>query len=198
MLNKNIFWVLSCFFVFFLNNSYASSSIKKENYDKFINLNKKNEQDLQNIAEINYFINKNFEYDNNDKLNYGENDYWTTLNEFINKGKGNCKSFALAKYFTLKKLNFDMSKFRMAYINKSQYIDMNHMILIYEDNNKFYVLDNILSELQDYDKIKDFGYTPLFTFNEYNIWLNLNNKTNSNPNKISKWYNVLKREEMEQ
>ncbi|MGB9802176.1 MAG: transglutaminase-like cysteine peptidase, partial [Arcobacter sp.] len=64
--------------------------------------NAKSKDILHKLKDVNDFFNK-IKYQT-DQSHWGKKDYWAAPFEFMGTGAGDCEDYAIAKYFTLRKL----------------------------------------------------------------------------------------------
>ena len=95
-------------------------------WEQLINDNQ-NEPELVKLLLVNNFFNKTIPY-KADEDAWNKRDYWATPLEFIVNYAGDCEDFAIAKYYSLKKLGVPVNKMRLTY---ARAIDINqaHMVM---------------------------------------------------------------------
>lgn len=102
-----------------------------------------------------------------DARNYGINDYWATVREFLTKD-GDCEDYAIAKYFSLKALGMDPSRMRIVVVE-----DLNlktpHAVLALYTTSGVLILDNQIARPVRAESIVH--YRPLYSINEEAWWL---------------------------
>ena len=77
----------------------------------------------------NYFNKLSFR---SDIKNWKTKDYWATPFEFLTSGAGDCEDYAIAKYYTLRKLGIPENKLRITYVKylkKRSKFEQAHMVL---------------------------------------------------------------------
>ncbi|RXJ60545.1 transglutaminase-like cysteine peptidase [Candidatus Marinarcus aquaticus] len=126
---------------------------------------------LHQLKDVNDFFNK-IRY-SLDSKHWGQNDYWATPFEFMGTGAGDCEDYAIAKYFTLRKLGVPDEKLRITYVKLSQartQYEQAHMVLTYyhKPNSIPIVLDNVDKRLQVASKRPDLK--PVYSFNAEGLW----------------------------
>lgn len=173
-------------------NRFARERV--ENWQKLIN----SSQDLpvnEKLKVVNDFFNANALFID-DKALWGKDDYWATPLEMLSVGAGDCEDFAIAKYFTLKKLGVDESKLRITYV-KAVNLNQAHMVLTYYPSKRAIplVLDNLIADIKPANERPDL--IPVYSFNGTGLWLN---KTRSegerevgSSSRISLWQDLEKR-----
>lgn len=157
----------------------------------------KNKKTLQKLKTVNDFFNK-IRY-KIDMQHWKKNDYWATPFEFMGTGAGDCEDYAIAKYFTLRKLGIPDKKMRIMYV---KYLKSNtkfqqaHMVLTYyhKPNSTPVVLDNINKKLKLATKRKDLK--PIYSFNATGLW-QAKNKGKSfkqvGKNNLQSWKDLMSR-----
>ena len=137
------------------------------------------------VMDINNSVNRVPSAD--DGLVWGKVDYWATPKEFYAKGAGDCEEYAIAKYFELRQAGIPASKLRITNILIDDG-DTEHMILMYEDKGKDYVLDNIVERVTPVKEYIDFKIK--YTFNENGMYFDGQTVP---PNYLPKWGSVIRR-----
>lgn len=130
-----------------------------------LTLNLADEKPLKQLEKINKFFNGSPYI--TDINNWGLNDYWATMRQFFSKD-GDCEDYAIAKYFTLKKLGFNQENMRIAIVQDLN-LGVAHAILIVYLNGKALVLDNQIPYVVSEKTI--LHYKPLYSINESAWWL---------------------------
>ena len=123
--------------------------------------------DAEQIKAVNQFFNSlRFR---SDQTVWGMEDYWASPSEFLNRGTGDCEDYAIAKYITLRRLGFDDSRLRLAYV-RSLTLRQAHMVLLVDaGQGKRVVLDNLTSAIQAPSRRGDLE--PVYSFNSTGLWL---------------------------
>ena len=127
---------------------------KIEDFNKKISLAKNK---LEKLKIINDYVNS-FEYIS-DKQNYNQMEYWADIKEFYSNNGGDCEDYAMAKMRLLLENGFeenevylvlgDISTFATILSNYIPFVEVNneHVILLYNDEGKHYLLDNNLKNI---------------------------------------------------
>ena len=134
-----------------------------------------------------------------DKNHWGKKDYWATPFEFMGTGAGDCEDYAIAKYFTLRKLGIPENKLRITYVKylkKRSKSEQAHMVLTYyhKANSTPVVLDNIIKRLKLASKRTDLK--PIYSFNAQGLWKAKNKGKSSQrvgKNNLKSWKNLISR-----
>jgi predicted transglutaminase-like cysteine proteinase len=139
--------------------------------------------EMQKLYVTNHFINRlNFI---DDKAHWRKNDYWATPLETLASSGGDCEDFAIAKYFTLKKLGMPEQCLTLNYVKVANY-NKPHMVLVYQcfDADEPLVLDNLNPKLLSVKQRTDL--TPVYSFNREGMWLTNNMGKKKRINKTSR------------
>jgi len=152
------------------------------------------------LKKINDFFNRRILFKESIDI-WADKDYWPTPNETIGRGAGNCTSYSLAKYYSLKLAGVPSEKLRMVYVKAgsvggSTLPPVAHMVVAYyaESDSEPLILDNLISDLRPASRRPDLS--PVFSFNEEGIFDKVVT-TGSAPvagiNRYSKWESFLKK-----
>jgi len=151
-------------------------------------------QDLteqEKLNRVNEFFNANIQFIDDQAL-WDLKDYWATPLETLSKGGGDCEDYAIAKYFTLKRLGVDESKLRLTYV-KAVELNQAHMVLTYFENKRAepLVLDNLIIDIKYATQRTDL--IPVYSFNGKGLWVTKpkENKRVSDAARLSLWQNLL-------
>lgn len=146
---------------------------KIDQLDRRINEYRNFEQSLRILSEeeivekVNDYFNKMSS--GNDIDIWGEDDYWTTPNEFIGKGVGDCEDFAIAKYITLRELGIPANRLMLIIVSVDG-LKEHHAVLGYKSlSNQIMILDNLSWKILSLSSRKDLK-----------IILGINEKSQSN------------------
>jgi len=102
-----------------------------------------------------------------DQVNWGVEDYWETPYEFLDVS-GNCKDYAIAKYYSLKALGVPVEKMRVIVLQDLNLGGIIHAVLGVYDNGELWILDNQNPNV--IPALKIYHYRPLFGINEDACW----------------------------
>ncbi|WP_281648097.1 transglutaminase-like cysteine peptidase [Parendozoicomonas sp. Alg238-R29] len=123
--------------------------------------------DDDRLREVNNFFNS-LRFLSDQKV-WGQEDYWASPSEFLNRGTGDCEDYAIAKYISLRRLGVDDSRLRLAYV-RSLTLRQAHMVLLVETGDgEQVVLDNLTSAMQSPQRRGDLE--PVYSFNSSGLWL---------------------------
>ncbi len=128
----------------------------------FIGTSGVNAQEKVSIAEINDFWNKSIVYSLEGKNKQGKSlDRWQEPKVTWDKKEGDCEDIAIAKYFSLIASGVDRKDVYLAWVvmnNPSLNIKKNesHVVVVYRNKGKLWVLDNYSSEIVELQARVDF------------------------------------------
>lgn len=98
----------------------------------------------ERIRDVNNYFNRIPRV--SDQEVWGRGDYWASVTEFLQQARGDCEDFAIAKYYTLRKLGIPDDNLQLAYgkiLNPGRGIET-HMVLLYlSADDGILVLDNV-------------------------------------------------------
>ena len=163
-----------------------------EAWDELINSNLgKSESEL--LQTTNRFFNRQLRFVD-DSQNWRQNDYWASPIEALVKGAGDCEDYAIAKYFTLRRLGVPSEKLRITYVKALRY-NQAHMVLTYYATPSAIplVLDHLISEIRPASQRKDL--LPVYAFDAEGLYLPgaAGGKRASDSKKLSRWQDLLKK-----
>ena len=125
----------------------------------------KNKSENVKIDSVNRYLN-NSPYIT-DIINWQQKDYWATIKQFLGKN-GDCEDYAIAKYYSLKKLGFSAQQMRIVIVHDNN-LNVAHAVLAVYIQDKIWILDNQISNIITEDKV--IHYRPLYSINENAWWL---------------------------
>lgn len=163
-----------------------------EDWSQLITRSQSLPQDQQ-LAAVNSFFNHQLRFVD-DRINWRQNDYWATPIESLVKGAGDCEDYAIAKYFTLRRLGVPSEKLRITYVKALKY-NQAHMVLTYYSSPSAVplVLDNLVGKILPASQRKDL--LPVYAFNAEGLYLPgaPAGKRASDSKKLSRWQDLLKK-----
>ncbi len=127
----------------------------------------KGKSELDTIKIINSFWNQ-WPYKQDPSV-YKAPDYWAIPDEFRRKS-GDCEDYAIAKYFTLRKLGFPPEKLRIVVL-KDTILKLAHAVLAVYIDGDIYILDNLSRNVLSHSRIRH--YIPQYSVNEKNRWMHV-------------------------
>jgi len=102
-----------------------------------------------------------------DQINWGVEDYWETPYEFMEMS-GNCKDYAIAKYYSLKALGVPIENMRVIVLQDLNLGGVIHAVLGVYVDDEMLILDN--QNPQVTPALKIYHYRPIFGINEDAWW----------------------------
>ncbi|RXJ81787.1 transglutaminase-like cysteine peptidase [Arcobacter sp. F2176] len=159
--------------------------------------NAKSKDILHKLKDVNDFFNK-IRYET-DQSHWNKKDYWAAPFEFMGTGAGDCEDYAIAKYFTLRKLGVPEDKLRITYVKLLQRgtkYEQAHMVLTYyhTPSSTPVVLDNVNKILKLASKRPDLK--PVYSFNAQGLWEAKNKGKTSQlvgKNNLKSWKDLMSR-----
>jgi predicted transglutaminase-like cysteine proteinase len=123
------------------------------------------------LRAVNRFYNQHIEFAT-DAHSWGEVDHWASPLEALNKGRGDCEDYAIAKYFTLVAAGLPVSKLRLVYVRARTHDvpAQPHMVLAYYPAASAdpLILDNLLESILPASQRSDLAAE--FSFNSEGLW----------------------------
>ncbi len=180
-----------------VEKKYGPKAKKRvELWDRVIQ-NAKNKDILYQLKDVNDFFNK-IKY-LTDPVHWKKKDYWATPYEFLGTGAGDCEDYAIAKYYTLRKLGVPENKLRIVYVKllrRGTKYEQAHMVLTYyhKPSSTPIVLDNVNKKLKLASKRPDLR--PVYSFNATGLWQAKNKgktQTRVGNNNLKNWKELISR-----
>ncbi len=104
-----------------------------------------------------------------DMHNYGIEDYWAIVKEFL-QNNGDCEDYAITKFYSLRELGFDNTQLRIVILQDTN-LKVAHAVLAVFQDDDIVILDNQVNQILSHTQIKH--YTPIYSINEKGWWLHL-------------------------
>ena len=149
--------------------------------------------ELEKLKVVNLFFNKQIRYAEDIDV-WHEVDYWATPIEALMKGAGDCEDYAIAKYFSLRRLGVPADKLLITYV-KALRLNRAHMVLTYYSSPEAVplVLDSLINDIKPATERTDL--LPVYAFNAQGLWLPgaQGNKKVGDTKRLSRWQDVLKK-----
>ncbi|CAN5706394.1 transglutaminase-like cysteine peptidase [soil metagenome] len=151
--------------------------------------------DAAKITAVNQFFNRRITYAEDSDV-WGEIDYWASPLELLEKGRGDCEDYVIAKYFSLVALGMPTAKLRLVYVRARlpgpRGAVLAHMVLAYYQapGMEPLILDNLIGEVKPASARGDLE--PVFSFNSDGLWQGTGSQSAGDPvARLSKWRDVL-------
>jgi predicted transglutaminase-like cysteine proteinase len=121
---------------------------------------------LKLLEAVNWYVNGRVQFED-DEQHFGRADVWSSANETLRSGRGDCEDYAIAKMQMLRAAGFpDRDLYLVVLRDLVRRAD--HAVLVARAAGRMVVLDNGTDELIDTDKVTD--YRPILTFASYGEW----------------------------
>ncbi|WP_409279568.1 cysteine protease LapG [Pseudomonas defluvii] len=157
----------------------------------------KQQSEVERLNVVNQFFNRQLRYEEDIDL-WREVDYWATPIQSLIKGAGDCEDYAIAKYFSLRRLGIPSEKLRITYV-KALRQNRAHMVLTYYSNPDAMplVLDSLIDAIKPASQRADL--LPVYAFNGEGLWLAgaKGNKKVGDTKRLSRWQDLLKKMQAE-
>lgn len=154
------------------------------------------EDEQTQIARVNEFFNRLLRYQD-DQITWGQEDFWATPLEAMDKGAADCEDYSIAKYVSLRKLGIPDERLRLFYVRAriggpGSNLSQAHMVLGYFETprDEPLVLDNLITRIERAGERDDL--TPIFSFNSRGLWPDGASQSAADPTaRLSRWRRVL-------
>jgi predicted transglutaminase-like cysteine proteinase len=101
-----------------------------------------------------------------DSANYAVQDFWASPGEFLLRG-GDCEDYAIAKYFSLKRLGWSDQDLRLVLVMDTA-LAQSHAVLVARHRGRIWLLDNRVGRVIDIEEADH--YQPMFSVNATTWW----------------------------
>jgi predicted transglutaminase-like cysteine proteinase len=148
--------------------------------------------EVQRVSAINGFLNRAIEFHEDVEV-WGKIDYWASPLEALNRGRGDCEDYAIAKYLSLLGAGIPVAKLRMVYVRATVGgRSLAHMVLAYyaEPGAEPLILDNLIGDVRPASQRPDLQ--PVFSFNGEGLWQGVGATSAGDPLvRLSQWRELL-------
>ena len=120
----------------------------------------------EQLRLINRFVNRRVHYVD-DQRRFGRADVWSTANDTLRTGRGDCEDYAIAKYQLLRAAGFATRDLYLVIV-RDLVRRADHAVLVARTGGHLYVLDNGTDEVLRSEEVSD--YRPVLTFASYGEW----------------------------
>jgi predicted transglutaminase-like cysteine proteinase len=121
---------------------------------------------LKQLEAVNWYVNRRVQFED-DSRRFGRGDVWSSADETLRSGRGDCEDFAIAKMQMLRAAGFSERDLYLV-ILRDTVRRADHAVLVARASGRMVVLDNGTDELLDTDRVSD--YRPILTFASYGEW----------------------------
>lgn len=151
-------------------------------------------QDAARLELVNRYFNERIRFAP-DTAVWGREDYWASPLETLNKGRGDCEDYAIAKYASLLAAGVAPERLRLVYVRAQIGREAQaHMVLAYQaaPEDDPLILDNLLPEVLPASRRRDL--TPIFSFSADGLWQGNGGEPAGDPlARLSPWREVWAR-----
>ena len=144
------------------------------------------------LRAINSFLNRTIEFHEDTEV-WGKIDFWASPLEALDKGRGDCEDYAIAKYLSLIAAGTPVAKLRMVYVRATVGgRSLAHMVLAYyaEPGAEPLILDNLIADVRPASQRPDLQ--PVFSFNGEGLWQGVGSTSAGDPlARLSQWRDLL-------
>ncbi|MFY7867304.1 MAG: transglutaminase-like cysteine peptidase [Roseateles sp.] len=144
------------------------------------------------LTTVNSYLNRRIEFRDDIEV-WGKVDYWASPLEALDKGRGDCEDYAIAKYLSLVTAGVPVAKLRMVYVRATVGgRSLAHMVLAYyaEPNAEPLILDNLIGVVRPASQRPDLQ--PVFSFNSEGLWQGVGATSAGDPlARLSQWRDLL-------
>ncbi|HKX41792.1 MAG TPA: transglutaminase-like cysteine peptidase [Burkholderiaceae bacterium] len=151
--------------------------------------------DAAKLTAVNDFFNRRIVFTSDQEV-WGQADYWASPLETLEKGRGDCEDYVIAKYFALLAAGMPSAKLRLVYVRAliggSDSAAQAHMVLAYyaTPSAEPLVLDSLIGEIRPASRRPDL--VPVFSFNSDGLWQGTGMQSAGDPvARLSRWREVL-------
>lgn len=154
------------------------------------------QDDPAKLTAVNEFFNRRVVFSSDQEV-WGQTDYWASPLETLEKGRGDCEDYVIAKYFALLAAGMPSTKLRLVYVRAligggDGSVAQAHMVLAYyaTPNAEPLVLDSLIGEIRPASRRPDLA--PVFSFNSDGLWQGTGMQSAGDPvARLSRWREVL-------
>lgn len=121
----------------------------------------------ERIRAINSWVNQRIQFAS-DRAVYGVDDYWAGPTEALNKGRGDCEDYAIAKLALLRQAGISASDLYLV-VAQDLIAREAHALAVVRTDEGLVVLDSRSDEIQSADTARD--YRPILTLGDEAVWI---------------------------
>jgi predicted transglutaminase-like cysteine proteinase len=150
------------------------------------------EDDRALLERVNRFVNRSVSFVS-DQQTWGQQDYWATPTQTLERGLGDCEDFAIAKYFSLVRMGVPSEKLRLTFV-KALKQNQAHMVLAYypSPSAQPLILDNLEPAIRPASERRDL--LPVYSFNDLGVFLaKAPQRVSQPPRFLARWSELTER-----
>jgi len=118
------------------------------------------------LEAIDWYVNKRVHFVD-DRVQWGRGDVWSPASVTLNRGRGDCEDYAIAKMAMLRRAGVAERDLYLVVL-KDLVRRADHAVLVARAGDHMYVLDNGTDRLLDSETVAD--YRPILTFASTGTW----------------------------
>lgn len=115
---------------------------------------------------INAYVNNRVRY-TEDMVQFGRPDVWSSADQTLRSGRGDCEDYAIAKFQMLREAGVDPHDLFLVLV-RDLVRRADHAILVVRAGNRMLLLDDGTNRVLDTQDVSD--YRPVLTFASYGTW----------------------------
>ena len=121
---------------------------------------------LEQLEAVNLYVNARVRFVD-DSVQFGQSDVWSAASATLNRGKGDCEDYAIAKMQMLRRAGFSPRDLYLVVV-RDLVRRSDHAVLTVRLDGRMYVLDNGTDALLESGDVSD--YRPIMTFAASGAW----------------------------
>lgn len=121
---------------------------------------------IEQLRLVNHYVNHRVQYED-DQSRFGRPDVWSSANDTLRSGRGDCEDYAIAKLQLLRAAGFSQRDLYLSIVH-DLVRRADHAVVVARADGHMYVLDDGTSEVLDARVVTD--YRPMLTFASYGEW----------------------------
>jgi predicted transglutaminase-like cysteine proteinase len=121
---------------------------------------------VEQLRIVNRYVNHRVRYEE-DWRRFGRADVWSSANETLRSGRGDCEDYAIAKFQLLRSAGFAQRNLYLVIV-RDLVRRADHAVLVARAGGHMFVLDDGTDDLLDSASVGD--YRPVLTFASYGEW----------------------------
>ena len=122
--------------------------------------------EIERIDAVNRYVNARVEFTNY-STQFGSADLWLAAAETLQRGRGDCEDYAIAKLQMLRRAGFEEKDLYLVILRDVRR-QADHAVLVVRADGRLLVLDNGTNRIVDSDSVPD--YRPIMTFSAAGSW----------------------------
>jgi predicted transglutaminase-like cysteine proteinase len=122
--------------------------------------------EVQRLQVVNGYVNHRVHYET-DERQFGRPDVWSSANQTLRSGRGDCEDYAIAKLQMLRAAGFSEHDLYLTIVHDPVRRE-DHAVVVARAAGHMFVLDDGTDEVLDSREVSD--YRPVLTFASYGEW----------------------------